>query len=157
MPVVLWIRENEHPGLACSFMAPCSSHFGARRLHASSTYPSGSTDSFDLQASPHNRGRWYSKVGLVTGTDNHWPHAWGPFPKLSWHSKGSKEPLRSQHQGANKKVRRPRGQTDVQRMAAPSTPFSTLFLTVSGSWSRLLLAPRDARSAATARHALVPR
>ena len=56
MPLVLCLRENEHPTLACSFMAPCSSHFGARRLRASPTYPS---------ASPHNRGRWYSTLGLV--------------------------------------------------------------------------------------------
>ena len=76
MPVVLWIRENEHPGLACSFMAPCSSHFGARRLHASSTYPSGSTDSFDLQASPHNQGRWYSTLGLVPSFPD--------IPKAAW-------------------------------------------------------------------------
>ena len=56
MPLVLCLRENEHPTLACSFMAPCSSHFGTRRLRASPTYPS---------ASPHNRGRWYSTLGLV--------------------------------------------------------------------------------------------
>ena len=45
-----------------------------------STYPSGSTHSSALQASPHNRARWYSKVGADRGTDNHCPHAWGPLP-----------------------------------------------------------------------------